>query len=95
MYQALLDATPYTIWIYRSDGVTLEYVNAVFERVFRIPRATLDGAPLAWVERLHQEDRAEVRAELAARCGRREPRAFGRIRLVRPDGEVRWLRTSV
>ncbi|MDX2017261.1 MAG: PAS domain S-box protein [Planctomycetota bacterium] len=44
-----------------------------------------------WISRVHPEDRDHVRAEYRALLQRRTDRCTSEYRIVRPDGQVRWV----
>ncbi len=95
MFRALFDTMPHVTWLHAEDLETLVYVNVAFERVFGSPRSVLTDAPLAWLEWVHSEDRERLRASLEARGRSRAAHPLGEFRVVRPGGEIRWLRSSI
>ncbi len=67
------------------------YANPAYDRIFGRPRSELASTPGAWLEAVHPDDRQEVEAALAA-----DRLHFDRtFRIVRPDGEVRWIHDRV
>src|SRR5581483_6526002 len=59
-------------------------------RIFDVDPATFRPTYAAYLDMIHRDDREAVRAELTACL--EEPRAFAfDHRIVRPDGEIRWL----
>jgi PAS domain S-box-containing protein len=63
------------------------YLNPAFERVWALSVEEVRQNPGLWMERIHPDDRARVQAALQA--DRQHFRA--EYRVVRPDGEVRWI----
>ena len=59
-------------------------------RIFGVDPATFRPTYAEYLARVHEEDRAMVRAETSLRDRERRPIAFDH-RIVRPDGEIRWL----
>lgn len=72
-----------------ADG-RLEWSDQVF-RIFGIPREEFAGTEEAFFERVHPEDRQWLREE-RARWLARGGDLYVEHRIVRPDGEVRWVR---
>ena len=75
-------------FITSADGRELHYVSPAFERVWGTPCTS----PTSWLEGVHPDDRAMIAAAEAAARPEREEREF---RVVRPDGEVRWVRSKL
>ncbi|MBC8071698.1 MAG: PAS domain S-box protein [Deltaproteobacteria bacterium] len=72
-----------------SEGRTL-YVSAAYDRVWGQSRDRLMQEPEAWLHPIHPDDRVRV-TEAARR--QHVPGAYDvRYRIVRPDGELRWIR---
>jgi len=63
--------------LYRIYGLDPESFGASFE---------------AYLERVHPEDRERIQSTVGGALQSKQPFAFGE-RIVRPDGEVRWLRS--
>ncbi|HYW31864.1 MAG TPA: PAS domain S-box protein [Gemmatimonas sp.] len=65
------------------------YVSPAFERIWRRNRDELTVNPGAWMTSIHRDDIEGVRAAIAAReNGARYELEY---RIVRPDGEQRWI----
>lgn len=77
-----------TVWISDPGLSTFYYVNPAFERLWRIPVVTLRQDAHALLASVHPEDRPAVEAALPM-YARGDFRA--RFRIVRPDGEIRWI----
>jgi two-component system, cell cycle sensor histidine kinase and response regulator CckA len=73
------------------DAATFEtiYVSPAFETICGIPCQNLYDAPVSYREIIHADDRAKVLAHLQElpQTGRFEEE----FRIVRPDGELRWI----
>jgi PAS domain S-box-containing protein len=64
------------------------------EALFGLPRGTFGGDIAEWAARVHPEDLEPMNGAMnAAMAERREQMAFA-FRIVRPDGEVRWIEGS-
>lgn len=66
------------------------YVSPAYAVIWGRPCQTLIDSPWAWLEAIHPEDRARV--EEAALTRQRLGSYDEEYRIVRPDGEVRWIR---
>ncbi|MCA9560322.1 MAG: PAS domain-containing sensor histidine kinase, partial [Myxococcales bacterium] len=78
-------------WVHDPRTRTLQYLSPAFERLIGIPRAQAYLDPRAWIERVHPDDRGAFEAHLAWADEDGDHLDF---RLVRPNGEVRWLNSS-
>jgi len=77
------------LWV-RAGG-ELRYLNSAFERIFGVPRSSADGnGLLGWLPWVHPEDRERVRLAIVQAVDHHEP-LDEEFRIVRPDGQVRWL----
>jgi PAS domain S-box-containing protein len=67
------------------------YVTNAFERIWGRSCQSIYENPSSWIESIHPDDRARVTREFedASDGGRNEMQ----YRIVRPDGEVRWICT--
>jgi len=74
-------------------GETFLYVSPRYDDVWGLDRRALDGRPRAWLDAVHPDDRRAVedsfRAEAKRGTWARE------YRVLRPDGEIRWIRDAV
>src|SRR6185312_5151681 len=64
------------------------YVNCAYERMWGRPRKSLEADPESFMEGVHPDDRERVRAALVAMAIEQVETEF---RIVRPDGDVRWV----
>jgi PAS domain S-box-containing protein len=76
------------VWISDPTLTTCYYINPAFERVWRRPLATVYESARTILEMVHPDDRARVDAALDG-YARGEFRL--RYRIVRPNGDVRWI----
>ena len=65
------------------------YMNPAFERVFGRPLAEIRDNPHAYIDCVHPDDIEAVLAALEAQL--RGERNSAEFRILRPDGEVRWV----
>lgn len=77
-----------TFWISAPDKSSFDYVSPAYETTWGRSRDSLYSNPKQWLESVHPEDRQRVSGALPA-----QPRGEfeERYRIVRPDGEVRWI----
>jgi PAS domain S-box-containing protein len=79
-------------WLTSLDRRQLLYVSPSYEQVFGDSCENLMKAPGRWLDAIHPEDQARIRALMASP----EPRAYEmEFRIVRPDGAVRWIHDRV
>ena len=79
------DSVREVFWVLDPTGARALYVNRAYEAVTGRPREGLYRNPRAWREAVHPDDRARI-DEI--------PRLIEHdieFRIVRPDGEVRWI----
>ena len=76
-------------WLRTPDRDEVLYVNPAFEKVTGVPRERVYEDPSSWLDLVHPDDRADVKeAYLDDEEGGYEQE----YRVVRPDGDVRWVR---
>ncbi|RDI72935.1 PAS domain S-box protein [Halopelagius longus] len=76
------------VWMATEDGEEFVYINPAFEEVWGIDRETLYDEPLSFLDAVHPDDRSRVREGFTALPETDYDEEF---RVVRPDGEVRWV----
>jgi PAS domain S-box-containing protein len=88
-YWQVLSHIDQAIWV--SDAATNEllYFSPVHERIWNRPLRQLCTGT-AWLDSIHPEDRERVRQ--AAMCDQRHGGYDQEYRILRPDGQVRWVR---
>jgi PAS domain S-box-containing protein len=86
----LTEAIDDVYWLNDLAEKRVLYVSAAYERVWAQSRDQLLHDNHAWLKPVHPDDRARVKE--AARS-QHVPGAYDvRYRIVRPDGEIRWIR---
>ncbi len=73
-------------WMMTLDFSETLYVSAGYEEIWGRSRESLYESPMDWIEAVHEDDRERVEAaaqDLAS--------LDVEYRIVRPDGEVRWI----
>jgi PAS domain S-box-containing protein len=90
LFQHLAEHVREVFWVTEPGPDPFRYVSPSYDRVFGRRREDLYAAPHAWYESVHPDDRARVRAasERNEAAG-----SYDEVyRIVRPDGEIRWIR---
>ncbi len=88
LFRQLAETIREVLWVMTPDRARIEYVNPAFEQIFGRPRAALYQDPDAFRQAIVPEDRERVSAAFAAVA---TGEAEAEYRIVRPDGEVRWI----
>jgi PAS domain S-box-containing protein len=76
------------IWLSDVEFTTHYYVNSAYERIWGRSRESLYEDPASLLEGVHEDDRDRVRLALR---GLKRGEYDIEFRVVRPDGEVRWV----
>lgn len=76
------------MWMISGDRKKFIYINPAFEKVWGIDREKLYNDRFYHLDFIHPEDRDRVREEVT---GLPENDFDDEFRIIRPDGEVRWL----
>ena len=93
-FRQFAEASSDLLWIRDADSLAFEYVSPAFDTLYGVPRDHVLGrnSIKAWLELVHHDDRDTVIAGLGAlRSGASLSHEY---RIVRPDGEVRWLHNT-
>jgi PAS domain S-box-containing protein len=77
-------------WIVTPGGSEMHYVSPAYEEIFGLTAESLYRNPLSFLDAIHQDDRQRM-VDLLENVRQNDFELDYRI--VRPDGEVRWLRT--
>ena len=87
--EAVLDNVNDVVWSASYPDFKPIFVSASVERLYGRPREAFFHNPLLWAEAVHPDDRKRVedaKRELAERGF-----AYRECRIVRPDGQIRWV----
>lgn len=77
------------LWLTEPDKHHAYYINPAYEGIWGRPASSLYAAPLSFADNIHPDDRERVLAALPAqKTGDYEIE----YRVLRPDGEMRWVR---
>lgn len=74
-------------WLRDSDGEEVLYMSPAYEKIWGRSVEELKERPWSWVEAVHPEDRERVKRTAFAEAAPFEEE----YRVIRPDGEVRWV----
>lgn len=88
-FRELAEHIEEVFWLTTAEKGEMLYVNPVYEEVWGRSREGLYENPVEWLEAIHPEDRDRVEAALPEQA---EGTYEEEYRIVRPDGEVRWIR---
>ena len=88
-FQELVTTIREVFWIRESSTARILYVSPGYEAIWGRPVDYLRANPLAWIADIHEDDRQSL-TDLYTK-ERREPFEVT-FRILRPDGEVRWIR---
>ncbi len=89
----LLGSVNDVVWCTSLDGRELLYVNNAAERIYGRSLDELRQNKQLWREAIHRDDRAQVEANLHQLLELSQVQQ--EYRIVRPDGEIRWLEDRV
>ncbi|UCJ12540.1 MAG: PAS domain S-box protein [Phormidium sp. PBR-2020] len=88
-FRQLADVVDAVLWIIHCDRRDCIYVSPGYERIWQKPLQELFISPDAWSESLHPGDRARVLAAIPKQLQGQYDEEY---RILRPDGEIRWIR---
>ncbi len=89
-FQQLAEAIEEVFWLTDTDKNRIIYVSPGYERIWGRPPESLAGDPRAWLAAIHPDDRERV---LAAAMSKQALGTYDEeYRVVRPSGEIRWVR---
>ncbi|OFY66800.1 MAG: hypothetical protein A3H98_12885 [Bacteroidetes bacterium RIFCSPLOWO2_02_FULL_36_8] len=77
------------VWTASSDGSELIDINDSFERVYGYSVEEFKKNPLLWLEMVHPDDK-KIAEESSSEL-KRNGTASAEYRIVRPDGEIKWI----
>ena len=90
-FNQLADNITDAFWIRSPDLSQVQYVSPAFEKIWGRSVASLQANPHEWVDFILTEDRARVQAAFAALTEGASSLEI-EYRILRPTGEVRWVR---
>ncbi len=88
-FRQLAENINQVFWMSTFDFRQVLYVSPAYEKIWGRDRSFVYQNPLAWTDPIHPEDRDRVISKI-------DKQASGEFdleyRIVRPDGEIRWIR---
>ncbi|HTG45414.1 MAG TPA: PAS domain S-box protein, partial [Verrucomicrobiae bacterium] len=90
-FHQLADNITDAFWIRSPDFSAVQYVSPAFEKIWGRSVESLKANPHQWEEFIFEEDRGRVLNAFSALRGE-APSLDIEYRIVRPDGELRWVR---
>ncbi|QQV77952.1 PAS domain-containing protein [Sphingomonas aliaeris] len=91
-FRSFAETSTDTLWIVNAETGQLEYLSPAYENTWGEPRDAAMSDIGHWAERLHPGDREAALSALSKlRAGERHSIEY---RIVRPDGEVRYIHDS-
>jgi two-component system cell cycle sensor histidine kinase/response regulator CckA len=89
-FREMAEAMDDVFWVIDAATKRLVYVNPAFERVWSAPSQPIEEAARAWAAAIHPDD--ECRVVKSSRTGELHGAYDEKYRILRPDGEIRWIR---
>ena len=90
-FQQMADNITDAFWIRSPDMREVQYISPAFARIWGRPAESLVASPQAWGDFIFPEDREHV-LSVFARLTSDAASVDLEYRIVRPDGEIRWIR---
>lgn len=76
------------LWLYAADFSAVIYVSPAYERIWGRTLESLQANPYSFLDAIHSEDRAHIETVIR----NEHERGFNlQYRIIRSDGEVRWI----
>jgi PAS domain S-box-containing protein len=90
MFRQVICHLDQAVWVSDADSNRILYLSPVHEQIWGRPLTELYGNDSAWVETIHPDDRERV---LKAAFEDHSAGTYDQqYRILRPDGEIRWIR---
>jgi PAS domain S-box-containing protein len=90
-FRHLVDATGDVVWITECDPERVVYCSESFEEIWGHPVQSLYDDPRLWLRCIHDDDRHRVGRAFGEWLERPESRWETEFRIVRSDGQIRWI----
>lgn len=87
-FRQLTDTISEVFWLTDLTKNTILYVSPAYEKIWGRSRRSLLDSPGSWLEAIHPDDRPRVEAAQALQAQGRYRETY---RIIRPDGELRWV----
>ena len=92
-YRDLVNNVSGIVWeaeLYSADYAQFTFISPQSQAIVGYPRETLLGSTRKWLEVVHPEDRRLV-IKAFIRAAQERTAIEGEYRIIKPDGQVRWL----
>lgn len=89
----LLESVNDLVWCTNADGSVLLFLNNAAERIYGRPLEELRSNPEVWHDAIHPDDKESVTRNLQRLHELQQ--VHQTYRIVRPNGEVRWLHDRI
>ena len=91
-FRLMAETVPEILWIESITPRTMLYMSPRYEQIWGRPLGDVERDPEAWIQGVHPEDRDDVKSAWKRwLAGEGEGRLDATFRIVRPDGEARWI----
>ncbi|WP_286613327.1 PAS domain-containing hybrid sensor histidine kinase/response regulator [Variovorax jilinensis] len=90
-FHHLVEATGDVVWITECDPERVVYCSQSFEDIWGYSVEALYREPVLWIQCIHDDDRERIGRTFHAWLSQPMGRWEAEFRIVRPDGEVRWI----
>ena len=93
-FRLMAETIPEILWIESITPRKMLYMSPRYEQIWGRPLGDVERNPEAWIQGVHSEDRDDVKSAWKRwLAGEGEGRLDVTFRIVRPDGEARWIRS--
>jgi PAS domain S-box-containing protein len=91
-FRLMAETIPEILWTEFITPRRMLYMSPRYEQIWGRPLGDVERDPEAWIQGVHPEDRDDVKSAWKRwLAGEGEGRLDVTFRIVRPDGEVRWI----
>jgi PAS domain S-box-containing protein len=92
-FRSLAETLNAVFWFAEGPPLVVRYVNPAFEAIWGRRAEDIYASPWLWNDSIHPDDRDRVRSAFASWLDGSGAEVYGEeYRIVRPDGEIRWIR---
>jgi PAS domain S-box-containing protein len=88
-FRQLAENISTVFWMSSPDKKQVIYVSPAYEQIWGRSCESLYATPMNWVDAIHPEDRSRILAAMPKQILGEYDEEY---RIVRPDGEIRWIR---
>ena len=89
LFEQMAEIIDDVLWISDLEKSKIEYISPAYERIWGSSCQSLYDHPMSFVDAIHIEDRDRIIAALANQKNSSYCEVY---RIIRPDGEMRWIR---